>query len=311
MEKLWFGNKQHFQWVPMPSTGIQRRNVFSQETATLDRGGAFSSRSVGRHAEFDFSFGAREAYGSEGLDVYQEYATGYWDDFGSNVNGFNPNNLIYFIDPMTMRANLFSPHWATPMLSLSGDYPPLGFGTLHSATPANIYRQPLRGVNFDITHTANTLPSATGQRFILPIPPGYTLRWGWSGSVVTGTPVIRAESHNALTGAIAQQSATPLSPTGAQRMNASINGDTYDYVTFGLSRTTAVASQATVYSMMAQLWRNGTTINSDGNHIPGVGQTGCVIMDDMIEEYIQADDLGNRHLKGLSFGLLEVGAWLA
>lgn len=309
MQQLWFGNEQRFQWVPMPSTGIQRRNVFSQESGTLDRGGAFSTRSVGRHAEFDFSFTSREATGLTGLDIYQEYATGVWDNYATTISGFDRKNLLYFVDPMVMRSNIFAPHWASPMLALSGDYPLIGTATTHAATAANVYRQPSRTITFSVTHTSQTLPPTLGQRFIIPVPPGHTLRWGWSGSV-TGNAVLRAEAHHATGGATLAVNSAPLSATGSPRMDQSINGDTYDYVTFGLSRTLSTASTASVTSMMAQIWPNGTTPVLDGTHFGGLGQTGCVMMDDMVESYIQADDFGNRRLKGLSFGLLEVGAWL-
>jgi hypothetical protein len=311
MPQLWFGNQQRFQWAPMPSAGIQRRNVFADESSTLDRGGAFSSRSVGRHAEFDFSFGAREARGATGLDVYQEYATGLWDDYATSINGFNPKNMIYFADPMSMRSNLFPPHWASPVLSLSGDYPPL-LSTLfrHDPTAANSYRQPPRSLSFSIPHAALTLPTNVAQRFIIPIPPGHTLHWGWSGAADLGNPALRAEAHHNAGGATLVQMASPLSVTSATRMNQTINGDTYDYATFGLARPDASNHNALVVSMMAQIWPNGYSPTLTGNHVGGVGQTGCVMMGDMIEEYVQADDPGDRRLKGLSFGLLEVGAWL-
>jgi hypothetical protein len=308
-QQLFFGTKQNLQFVPMPSSGIQRRNVQYAEASTLDRGGAFVTRSRGRHAEFDFSFGVREAAGLTGLNVYQEYATGLWDDYVGSVSGYNPNNLIYFADPMAMRENQFSPHWAAPMLALTGDYPHLGPYASNAATAANTYRQPARTVTYNITHAINTLPTETYRQFLVPIPPGYTLRFGWSGAV-TGTGVIRAEARTKATGVIAATSISPQSATGATRMANSWNGDTYDYVVFGLARTTLVTSTAAITSMVAQTHPNTFSPTLTGNHIAGVGQTGCDISSDMVEEYIQADDFGNRRLKSLSFGLVEVGAWL-
>jgi hypothetical protein len=219
---MWFGTKQRLQWVPMPSSGIQRRNVFSSEGGTLDRGGAYVSRSIGRHAEFDFSFGVREALGTEGLNVYQEYATGLWDDYVTAVSGYNPNNLIYFCDPMSMRANLFSPHWAAPMLSLSGDYPHLGTVTGHAATEVNTYRQPSRAVTYNITHAANTLPASPSQQFMIPIPPGHTLYWGWSGSV-TGAATMRIEAQFKVDNSLVSANIGPVAPSGLTRMTSVTN----------------------------------------------------------------------------------------
>jgi hypothetical protein len=308
-QQLFFGTKQNFQWTPMPSTGIQRRNVFSSEGVTLDRGGAYVSRSVGRHAEFDFSFGVREAAGISGLNVYQEYATGMWDDYATVVNGYNPNDLLYFADPMVMRANVFSPHWAAPMLALSGDYPHLGVYASHAATAANAYRQPQRTVTYNVTHAINNLPTETSRKFVIPIPPGHTLRIGWSGSV-TGTAYMHVAAHVIATGATSNFNMAPQTATGATRGAGTYNGDTYDYVTVGLARTSVAASTASITSMMGWIHPNTLSPTLTGAHIAGVGQTGCMIDGDLVEEYIQADDFGNRRLKSLSFGLVEVGAWL-
>lgn len=308
--ELWFGTKQNFQWMPMPSSGIQRRNVFSSESGTLDRGGAYSSRSRGSHQEYDFSFGVREATGVSGLNAYQEYATGLWDDYSTLVNGFNPNDMIYFADPMTMRQNVFPPHWASPMLGLSGDWPAIGTNIVGSATPANIYRQPQTSVSFDITAPINTLPTALSQQLVIPIPRGHTLHYGWSGST-TGSGVLRNFRHNWSTGAIVSVGSTPTSNTGAARTTSTIDGDTYDYATFGFARTsTTGTTNITLTSMLAQIWPNTITPTITGNHIAGLGNSGCAIDGDLVEDYIQADDSGNRRLKSLSFGLIEVGAWL-
>ncbi len=231
-----------------------------------------------------------------------------WDDYASVVNGYNPNDLIYFADPMAMRENQFSPHWAAPMLALTGDYPHLGNYTANAATAANSYHQPARTISYAITHAASTLPTETYRKFLIPIPPGHTLRIGWSGSV-TGTAYLRAEAH-IIGGAISPFTIAPQSATGATRGTSVFNGDTYDYVTFGFARTSTAVSTVSVTSMMAQTYPNTISPGLSGPHIAGVGQTGCQIDGDLIEEYIQADDMGNRRLKSLSFGLVEVGAWL-
>jgi hypothetical protein len=102
----------------------------------------------------------------------------------------------------------------------------------------------------------------------------------------------------------------PQSATGATRGAGTYSGDTYDYVTVGLARTSVAASTASITSMMAWIHPNTLSPTLTGPHIAGVGQTGCMIAGDLIEEYIQADDFANRRLKSLSFGLVEVGAWL-
>lgn len=308
MNELWFGTVQKFQWVPMPAT-IQRRNVSSVESGTLENGGGFVSRSTGRHSVFDFNFSTREAHGVGGLDVFTDYASGVFNDYTTVVSGFNRNDLVWFVDPMNAEQNLFAPHWAAPMLGLGG-WPWIGSYVSNAAVAANTYLHPARTVTFNVTHAASTLPVETGRRFVIPIPPGYTLRWGWSGSA-TGTGAIRAEMHNASTGAMVSSHPAPLSVTALTRLNASIDGDTYDYATFGIARTSSAASTVTVASMLAVLHPNTETPPLTGTHIRGAGASGCVFDGDVIpEEYYLVHEAQATHLKGLSFGLKEIGAWL-
>jgi len=310
MIDLWFGTKQNFQWTPGPSSGVQRRNVTAAEAGTLQSGGGFASRAYGQHSEFDFSFRWREAHGAAGLDVFQEYATGLWNDFTTVVDGFNPNDLIYFLDPMNVEQNLFAPHFAAPTLSLSGDWPSIGTYVSDAATAANSYRQPPRTVTFSVTHASATLPSETRRKMVIPIPPGYTLRWGWSGAS-TGTGVVRSEAHNRSTGAIVASNAAALSATASTRLNQSINGDTYDYATIGIARTSSAASTVAITSMLAVLHPNAESPALTGSHARGMGVTGCVFSGDAIpEEYVLVDENDSRHIKGLSFGLIEIGAYL-
>lgn len=310
MNELWFGTLQRFQWVPMPSTGVRRVNVSTVEGGTLERGGGFASRTPGRHLEFEFNFDVKEAHGAAGLDVFQEYATGVWDDYANNVDGTNPNDLIYFVDPMVAEANLFAPHWAAPML-LERGWPAIGTRVSSAATAANSYRQPQRTVTFSVTTASATLPTEPSRRFIIPIPPGYTLRWGWSGAS-TGTGVVRAEAHHKTGGSTLVQNAAALSATGSTRLNQSINGDTYDYVTIGIARTSSATSTVAIASMMAVLHPNAETPALTGSHVRGGGFTGCVFSDDATpEDYYLVYEAQDTHLKGLSFGLKEVGGWLS
>ncbi len=152
MDQLWFGTRQRFQWVPNPGRGVQPRTIANSSSGTLERGGGYASRSFGRNVEYDFTFPTGwEAHGPTGLDIFQEYADGLWNDFDTVVNGFNPNDLIHFADPMNYRANLCVPHFAAPMLGLTGDWPWPGEYVSQAATAANSYRQPQRTVTFGVT----------------------------------------------------------------------------------------------------------------------------------------------------------------
>lgn len=308
MERLWFGTKRHFQWVPMPASGVRRRLRGTFEGGTLAQGGGYGYRSTAQHVEFEFSFPYREAHGLDGLDVFAEYASGKWDEYARSVSGFNPNDLMYFADPMA--SNLFSPYFSDPMLGL-GDWPQIGDYIEHTVTEPSFYRQPRLTSTFAVTHAPATLPTQPARRFLIPIPPGYVLRWGWSGSR-SGAGVVRAEAHHRHGVSTLVQDAQPLSVDGVTRVIDTVDGDHYDYVEFGLARTSAEESTVSVTSMMAVLTPAGRSEPVAGNHVSGQGATGCIFMgeDVLPEDWHLADGPGNRHLKGLAFGLKEIGAWL-
>lgn len=295
------------QWVPAPAPGLTRRRVHATESVQLDRGGASVARSTAGALEWEFDFPVQNARGAEGLDVFQEYATGMWDDFSTVVDGINPNDLIYWADHMAYGSNLFPAHWATPALGLR-DWPMLGVYQSNSVTPSNGYRQPQQQITLGVPHAAGTLPPRARHQVVIPIPPTHTLWWGWSGSR-SGTGVVRAEAHHAAGGVTLVQNAAPLAVDGATRMAQSIPGSTYDYAVFGIARTSGVASSVTLASLIAQLHPTGVIPTLTGVHTAGQGATGCLFNGDAIPEtYVSAHP--SRTAKGLSFGLIEVGAWL-
>ncbi len=304
--RIWFGTRQHMQWVPAPAPGLTRRRVHAFDSVQLDRGGASVARSTAGALEWSFDFPVQDAHG-DGLDVFQEYATGMWDDFAGVVDGTNPNDLIYWADHMAYEANLFPAHWATPALGLR-DWPMLGTYVSNSVTPSNAYRHPPQQITLRVPHAAGTLPPRARHQVVIPIPPTHTLWWGWSGER-SGSGVIRAEAHHALGETTLVQNAPPLPVEGSTRMSRSIPGDTYDYAVFGIARTSSTSSTVTIASLMAQLHPNGVEPSLSGPHIAGQGATGCLFNGDAIPEtYVSAHP--SRTAKGLSFGLIEVGAWL-
>lgn len=303
MDELWFGTKQRFQWAPMPPPGVQRNTVTNFTGGTLDRGGGFASRPTGSHVEWEFNYPYRE---SEDLDVFPAYAAGLYNDYETVVDGFNPNNLIYFVDPMNTGTNLFPPHWASPMLGLSGDWPWPGDYASHQATTGG-NGLPARAVTFSLGDAANTFSTVTRRTVVIPVPPGFTLRWGWRGAR-SGTGVVRAVAHHASGGSDLVQSVEPIAESSTTRIGNAVDGDTYDYVTFGFARTSSAASTVTVAGMVAQIHPNSASPVLTGDHVPGMGTTGCVFAGPMPEVYQLAVE--GRHFKGLSFGLMEIGAWL-
>lgn len=181
-----------------------------------------------------------------------------------------------------------------------------------SSTAANSYDLPPDQATFDIVAAPNAYPThnmAQGDvpYALIPIPPGYTLWLGASGSA-TGTAVVRVHAFNSPGNPASpalSNTLTLLSSTGAVRLNASYSGSSYQYVKVFLQRTSSVASTITLSAMMAQLWPTGYTpplSTTGGNFIAGQGHRGLKFADDaIVESYVMA----NRHLKGLSTTLIE------
>lgn len=224
---------------------------------------------------------------------------------------------IYSSDNMVV-ANYFDgdsngAFWlGTPENSVSRMYA-TGVKPTFSDTPANSYSLPQRQATFTVTNDIDGYPTLRGdERFgdvpyaLIPIPPGYTLHMGATGSA-TGTAHVRVHAFNSpgnpASPALSSQ-LTLLSSTGATRMNASWSGSSYQYVKVFLARTayTAAGDTITLSSMMAQLWPTGTSPTLTGNFIPGQGHRGLKFADSAIaEQYVMT----NRHLKGLSTRLVE------
>lgn len=175
-------------------------------------------------------------------------------------------------------------------------------------TPANIYELPRQGIIWNVTHAvgAEPGPGSNVPYALIPIPPGYRLHIGWTGAL-TGTAEVVVEGWNAPLSKQSTTVMTPLSSSGATRMNTTV--DSVDYAKVYVRRTTTAASTLNITSMMAQLWPTTVTPALTGNFIEGKGHRGLKFGDDAISEtYAMVDPYrpgGVAHLKGLSTTLIE------
>lgn len=184
-----------------------------------------------------------------------------------------------------------------------------------SATATNSFQVPTLSATYNITSAPNAYPTAGNTLgaipyAIIPIPPGYTLHMGATGSA-TGTAQVTVHLFNApgnpASPALAT-SLTLLSATGSTRLNASWSGSSYQYAKVFLSRTSTAASTITLSSMMAQLWPTGYSPTLTGNFIPGQGHLGLMFADNANVESYQIVDMNRNvpiHYKGLSTRLVE------
>jgi len=178
-----------------------------------------------------------------------------------------------------------------------------------TATSANSFSVPLRQATWNILTPANAYPTinnAFGEipYALIPIPPGYTLHMGVTGSA-TGNAVVRVDLFNSPgnpASPAASNTLTLLSPTASTRLNASWPGSSYQFAKIYITRTSTAASTITLSSMMAQLWPTGFSPTLTGQFVFGQGHRGLKFVDNaQTESYVMT----TGHLKGLSTTLVE------
>lgn len=200
----------------------------------------------------------------------------------------------------------------TPHASQSSMFVP-AFPPTFSDTPANNYELPPRQATIQVTTPANALPSYSSYALI-PVPPGYTLWLGATGSsasaVTSGIRVWGYNTPSVEASPVTTATLTMLSSTGAQRLNYSVSGATVQFVKVFLNRTTLEAGSLVISSMMAQLWPTGMTppLATSGNFIEGRGHRGLKFADGANAETYVIRDPGRTtpiHYKALSTQLVE------
>lgn len=294
-KQIWFGNGGRFQWTPAPLAESESGRLFFTEQIKYENGGGDARRSSAYQMSYNFQFNA-PLKGSEGLNVYNKFASGYYGD-----------GLIHFADPYTFETNMFSAAWASPGL-IEGDWPNIYTADPSFAnTPANSYDQPLRTATWTITGAAATAPTGERNVLTLPVPEGYTLHLGASGSV-TGDGKVYYQTV-AADGTLGTPTAlTLLAATSATRLNTTVSSASAAAVRIFLGRSATGASTVTLTSMMAQLRRTGVTPTLTGNHVPGEGHTGLMFADEAI---VETYAFINPPRKALATTLVEVGGWRA
>lgn len=293
-KQIWFGIPGvKMQWCLAPKAGAQVSNTGFVQTLAFENGGADVVRSAQTRKQYTFNF-AGPSKDLDGISVYNRYASGF---YGSG--------LIYFADPYAFETNLFATGWSSPGLIEQG------WENIYDTTPtfgntsSNSYSQPTRSATWSVTSAVGAVPATANGVAYIPIPPTHTLNIGASGSK-TGTAVVRVVPINTDGTNGTATDLTLLDPTASTRMNATFAGSSYQAVKVYITRTSTTTSTITLTSLMAQLYKTGTTPTLPQNHILGEGHTGLVFADEArVENYTYIDP----PRKGMNTTLVEVGAW--
>lgn len=279
----------HMQNVPCPSIGSTITRKRYVERMQFENGGGDARRSQQYQMEYNFSFSG-EAHTVDGIDAFNKFAQGFYGD-----------GLIYLAHPAAFETNLFPAAWATPGLIEQG------WKNIATAIPTfantNVtnYGQPSRTATWNVTDQAGLFT----KKVTLVIPPTHTLYLGVSG-IATGAGVVRVQPILVDNTYGTEQNLTLLSKSGSTRMNTTFSGATYSAIQLYITRSANTASTVSITSMMAQLYKTGTTPVLPTSHYQGEGSTGLMFVDDAI---VETYSYMHPPRKGISTTLVEVEAW--
>jgi hypothetical protein len=292
--QIWFGVPGvKMQWCPAPAAGAQVSNIGFVQSMAFENGGADVVRSSQTRKQYTFNFNG-PSQDIDGISVYSKYASGF---YGSG--------LIHFSDPYAWETNLFSPGWASPAL-IEQEWENI-YDTVptFANTATNSYNQPPRTATWQVTSSANAVPTTGNGTQYIVIPPTHTLNIGVTGSA-TGDAVLRVVPINTDGSSATAVDLTLIGATSSTRMNATFAGSSYQAVKVYITRTSTNASTISITSMMARLVQTGSSLTLTGNHMHGEGHTGLIFTDEArVENYTYIDP----PRKGMNTTLLEVGAW--
>lgn len=278
-QNFYFGTAERMAWVPAPRFNMPANNVSWRASGTLLSGGAFARSSTNSHMEYSMAWPLMSREESYSLIDY--------------FNGAYGDGPFYFIDPVAQAYNVL-PNWMSLARVQAADGPNMVVGTIPTlsaaATANNGY--PTR------TATYTLAASQVGKSFAFPVPPGYTLRFGWHG-VATGTALIR------LVGATTVTSAAISSLGSTTRFNATVAPDSSGFVNIALIGGASGGTLA-LRGLTAIVLPTATT-SPTGDFVSGRGNSGVKLKDDpSVSEY---SAVLNNVAIGVSANFIETGAW--
>ena len=283
-KNVWFGTKEHMQWIPAPAVDIQATKVGYQAQASFISGGAWVRRSKTSAKTYNMSWNMRNM---ETVQPILDYADGLYG-----------NGYMYYVDPFVIGRNVFPAYWAQPYMNYY-DGPVTVDDTrptlINNSNSVNGY--PVEAAQYKVTSTSK-VPSV-----FLPIPEGHTINIGAHGTLqsgnatVTVTPVVSAIANGTTV------NLTLLATNTNVRTNYALShASGYIGVEVSLKSTSTGVIQ--LAGLIAQIVQDGATLPS-GGFISGQGTSGLsFISQPSLSQYSAALDR-----VGVSADLIETEAW--
>jgi len=292
MAQMWFGTREHAEWVPCPRVNMQAGKVSWGSISKYLGGGNYVRRSTAAAKEYtlEWALNSRDA-----LRPILDYA-----------DGFYGTGDLYFSDPFTMDKNVLPAHWAQGYINaidgpLAADtfsqWPPTTTGIM-----TGVSRPPL----VDLGESVNGFPTSSGGAFgehtlFIPVPPGYRFWFSMHDTVANAGGFLEI---TLLTDGVA--TAGPYFPAvsaltddvlSSFAMTATAPNQGFQLRTLGDTYYTG---------MMAQVLPNAITPNFDQGFKSGQGHSGLQFAPPGVEYYEYSSALDKVQASAI---LVEVGSW--
>jgi hypothetical protein len=282
MSEVWFGTKDHMQWIPAPAVNVSAGKQGHQSQVVFTNGGAFVRRSKTSHKRYNFAWNMKNF---EEIQPVLDYADGVYG-----------NGYIYYSNPFNIGRNALPAYWASPFMNYY-DGPVIVDSvrpTLVSSGSVNGY--PVESAQYSLT-SSSRVPS-----IFIPIPPNHTAYVGAHGQLASGSATVRVIPEISATGSDTPVDLTLLTTATSDRTNATFSGNSYIGIT--LTMRSASTGSLILSGLMVQVLPDGAVIES-GGFISGQGQSGLAFASQpVVSEYSAALDR-----VGVSAEMVETEAW--
>lgn len=273
MGDIWFGTKEHSQWVQCPSIDMSAGKVGWEVVSKFLNGGNYVRRSTAAAKQYGMEWGLKSRDTIRPILDYADFMYGPGD--------------IFFCDPFAMDKNALPTYWAAPYVNAID-------GPLTTST---------RPALTDLGASTNGYPTRrggiTGTRSIyIPIPPGYTAHVGVHSAVAMGGSI---RVYTTISG-VRQPSPTTLTPL----TTATSTRFNYTSAVSVANRGIEIENVGDVSydGMIVQILPTGVT-PATGGFISGQGHSGLQFAGQP-EYWEYSSGLDKVRAKAT---LVEVGAW--
>lgn len=293
---LWFGTEERMDWFPTPNRGASTGAVGWESGGTGLNGSGWQLGSFGSARNYIFEWpGSSSQQASQLMKSYSD--------------GVYGRGLIYFIDPLIYKLNLFPAMWAAPSMGIGYEGSSLVYGQVAVSTPTStpeVNNLPIYSATYDLLGVSAGWRGKEDAVF-LPIPAGYTLNLGavYSASG-SGGVFWRTQATNGALGTVS--TLTPLGTTSPTLTNATQTSSVAGvWVWVGKSSSGAATVNLSALTARLTPTANPSPTIGAGPWVGGQGHSGCRFIGKPTEIKNTGIDGGQV---GFAASFREAGSWL-